>query len=261
MTSARSQSRARSASILAAGALSFAALVHTSAAAGNHERTVPAAPVVYERLRGEVVLSNDRVLVQRYVLPHGASTGHHDHSAAQLLVFVRGGVLKSLANGRETLWRDGRVVWQTQDAASDDGVENVGSVPIEMLWVTLAAVPQAPIGSSTIAGSRDNPFAGYLNYPNIPGEDLLENDRVIAQRFTVYPGQWEGVHEHRGNMFYIHIKGGYWADRTYTQPIRKLPADPDGEVGWEPRIDISVGHQSGNVGKKPIDLIWISLKN
>ncbi len=34
-----------------------------------------------------------------------------------------------------------------------------------------------------------------------------------------------------------------------------------GEVGWEPRIDIGVGHQSGNVGKEPIDLIWISLKN
>jgi hypothetical protein len=25
----------------------------------------------------------------------------------------------------------------------------------------------------------------YLNYPNIPGEDLLDNDQVIVQRFTM----------------------------------------------------------------------------
>ena len=27
-----------------------------------------------------------------------------------------------------------------------------------------------------------------------------------------------------------------------------------------PTIDISVGHQSGNIGKNPIDLIWVTLK-
>jgi hypothetical protein len=27
-----------------------------------------------------------------------------------------------------------------------------------------------------------------------------------------------------------------------------------------PAIDLSVGHQSGNVGKEPIDLIWVTLK-
>jgi hypothetical protein len=27
-----------------------------------------------------------------------------------------------------------------------------------------------------------------------------------------------------------------------------------------PTIDLSVGHQSGNVGKEPIDLIWVTLK-
>ena len=37
-----------------------------------------------------------------------------------------------------------------------------------------------------------SPKYRYLNYPNIPGEDSLENDLVTAQRFTVDPGQWEG---------------------------------------------------------------------
>jgi len=37
-------------------------------------------------------------------------------------------------------------------------------------------------------------------------------------------------------------------------------ASPDGEVGWQDPIDISQGHESGNVGKTTIDLIWITLK-
>ena len=36
---------------------------------------------------------------------------------------------------------------------------------------------------------------------------------------------------------------------------------PDGKVGWMPTIDISEGHESGNIGKEPIDLIWVTLKD
>jgi hypothetical protein len=32
-------------------------------------------------------------------------------------------------------------------------------------------------------------------------------------------------------------------------------------VGWMQPIDASVGHESGNVGKEPIDLIWVTLKD
>jgi hypothetical protein len=31
-------------------------------------------------------------------------------------------------------------------------------------------------------------------------------------------------------------------------------------AGWEPTIDLSEGHESGNVGKNPIDLIRVTLK-
>ena len=72
---------------------------------------------------------------------------------------------------------------------------------------------------------------------------------------------WEGVHAHHPDMLFIHIKGGQWAAKTYTESERPYPkASPDGEVGWMPTIDLSVGHQSGNVGKEPIDLIWVTLK-
>jgi hypothetical protein len=35
---------------------------------------------------------------------------------------------------------------------------------------------------------------------------------------------------------------------------------PDGTVGWMQAIDISEGHESGNVGTNPSDVIWIALK-
>jgi len=39
------------------------------------------------------------------------------------------------------------------------------------------------------------------------------------------------------------------------------PPSPDGEVGWMPTIDISEGHESRNIGKEPIDLVWVTLKH
>jgi hypothetical protein len=215
---------------------------------------------LYEHLQGEVLLDNPRVLVQKFVIRPGQSTGRRTQPGDQLLVFVKGGVLTS-ESGRSTLWRDGRVMWR--DAAggivddADLGSTNTGTAPIEMIWVTLK--PVASSSGPPVPGSP--PKYRHLNYPNIPGEDLLENDLVIVQRFTVNPGQWEGVHAHHRDMLYIHIKGGQWAARSKHEPEHPYPEpSPDGEVGWMPTIDISVGHESGNIGKEPIDLIWVTLK-
>jgi predicted metal-dependent enzyme (double-stranded beta helix superfamily) len=206
-------------------------------------------------LRGEVLLDNARVFVQKFIVQPGQSTGRHMHPADQLLVFIKGGVLKSQGTGRSTLWRDGRVVWQNAADLADEGSTNAGATSIEMDLVTLKPVAQPAVAPAA------KPKYQYLNYPNIPGEDLLENDQVIVQRFTVKPGQWEGVHAHCPDMLYIHIEGGQWAAKTYKEPERPYPSpSPDGEVGWMPTIDISVGHQSGNIGKNPIDLVWVTLK-
>ena len=208
-------------------------------------------------LKGETLLDNARVLVQKFIILPGQATGRHTHPADQLLVFVKGGVLRSAA-GRSTLWRDGRVVWQSAADRADPGDTNQGSTPIELICVSLKPAPPATPATAAAGGG---PKYRYLDYPNIPGEDLLENDWVIVQRFTVNPGQWEGVHAHHPDMLYIHIKGGQWAARSYKEPEHPYPdASPDGEVGWMPTIPLSEGHESGNVGKEPIDLIWVTLK-
>jgi hypothetical protein len=165
-------------------------------------------------------------------------------------------VLKSPRTGRSTLWRDGRVEWQSAIDRPDEGDKNAGTTPIVMIWVTLK--PAAP---AAVTAPPDELKDEHLNYPNIPGEDLLQNNRVIVQRFTVHPGQWEGVHAHHPNMLYIHVKGGQWATRSKKEPVHAYPVpSPDGEVGWMPTIDISEGHESGNIGKESIDLIWVTLK-
>jgi predicted metal-dependent enzyme (double-stranded beta helix superfamily) len=207
-------------------------------------------------LQGEVLLDNARVFVQKFVVEPGQSTGRHMHPADQLLVFIKGGVLKSQATGRATLWRDGRVEWQSATDPADEGATNTGATPIDMDLVTLK-----PVAQTAAAVPAGKPKYQYLDYPNIPGEDLLENDQVIVQRFTVKPGQWEGVHAHCPDMLYIHIKGGQWAEKTYKEPEHPYPnPSPDGEVGWMATIDVSVGHQSRNISKNPIDLVWVTLK-
>jgi hypothetical protein len=207
---------------------------------------------------GEVMLDNPRVFVQKFVIQPGQSTSRYSHPGDQLLVFIRGGVLTSQVTGRSTLWRDGRVLWQGASSSADqEGRTNTGATPIEIICVTLKPVAS----SSTAAAPGGHAKYHYLNYPNIPGEDLLENNLVIVQRFTVNPGQWEGVHAHHPDMLYIHIKGGRWAARSKNEPEHAYPEpSPDGEVGWMPTIDITEGHESANIGTQPIDLIWVTLK-
>ena len=231
------------------------AMVTAWAAVTNGEagESVTRAPT-FANLKGEVVLDNSRVLVEKFVINPGQATGPHSHKADQLWVFIKGGVLTSA--GRAALWREGRVQWYGASEVDDAGSVNTGATPIEIISVTLKPVPP-----TAAAAPGAKPKYHYLNYPNIPGEDLLENDQVIVQRFSVNPGQWEGVHAHHPDMLFIHIKGGQWAARTKAEPEHPYPeASPDGEVGWMPTIDISVGHESGNIGKEPIDLVWVTLK-
>ena len=114
------------------------------------------------------------------------------------------------------------------------------------------------LGISASAGTETKPYHQY--YPNIPGEVLLENDKVVVQKFVIEPGAWEGVHAHPGNQVYIHIKGGVWSERRGGEQRDPSPFSETGSVGWMNAVDLSEGHESGNTGDTTIDLIWVTLK-
>ena len=102
-----------------------------------------------------------------------------------------------------------------------------------------------------------------LTYPNLEnpdGEVLLENEHVVLQRFVVPPGEWEGVHSHPGNQVYVHVKGGEWSGRAGGESTYSGSISEDGSVGWMRAVPLSEGHNSGNTGDTPIDLIWVTLK-
>jgi hypothetical protein len=98
----------------------------------------------------------------------------------------------------------------------------------------------------------------YQHYPNIPGEVVFENDRVVVQRYVVQPGQWEGVHTHSGNQLYVHLKGGEWTMRYGDK--KETSIAKDGSVGWMDKVTLSQDHESGNTGTTPIEFLWITLK-
>ncbi len=102
-----------------------------------------------------------------------------------------------------------------------------------------------------------------LTYPKLEnprGEVLLENEHVVLQRLVVGPGEWEGIHAHPGNQVYVHVKGGEWSGRSGGKSTYSGSVSEDGAVGWMAPIPLSEGHESGNTGDTPIDLIWVTLK-
>lgn len=208
-----------------------------------------------DKPQGEVLLENEHVLIQRFVVGPGEWEGLHTHPGNQVYIHIKGGSWSGRANGKPTytgsISETGSVGWMLPVPASEEHESgNTGETPIDLVWVTLKS---------------DGPIAPELDhapqvYPNITLELLLENDRVIVQRVQIKPGQWEGIHSHPGNQVYIHIKGGIWSRRSGGVQSEPSPPREDGSVGWMEAIDISEGHESGNMGDTTIDLIWVTLK-
>jgi quercetin dioxygenase-like cupin family protein len=116
-------------------------------------------------------------------------------------------------------------------------------------------------GAATGQDAEDIPF--LLTYPNLDnpdGEVLLDNEHVVVQRYVVPPGEWEGLHAHPGNQVYVHVVGGVWSGRAGGEATYDNEMSETGGVGWMERIPLSEGHESGNTGDTPIDLIWVTLK-
>ena len=234
------------------GRMVFVALIVGVPAAGI---TAQETGVFYPNIPGELLLENDYVVVQRYIIEPGKWEGIHSHPGNQIAVRIKGGLWGGRRGGREVSrmtepTKDGSVGWMDAiDISEQHESGNVGDTPIDLVWVTLKACE--PLSNHTVG----------LFYPNIPVETLLENDRVVVQKFVAEPGEWEGVHSHAGNQVYVHIKGGTWAGRLGGREVyRQTEPSKDGSAGWLDAIDLSEGHNSGNVGDTTAELVYVTIK-
>ena len=206
----------------------------------------------YPNISGEVVFENDRVLVQKFVLQPGEWEGIHSHSGNQLGINLTDGESTIRYGDTEaiSIGRVGSAGWQRAVTLSERHESgNTGDTPIEWLWVNV---------KPSVAGSAPEDVDNRHHYPNIPGEVIFENDRVLVQRYVMRPGEWEGVHAHSGNQLYIMLTAGettvrYGEDETISLSFA-------GEVDWQRAVDITEAHESGNTGDTPLEWLWVNFK-
>ena len=104
-------------------------------------------------------------------------------------------------------------------------------------------------------------------YPNIRGELLLEDDRVVVQRFVLEPGQWEGIHEHPEYQLVIVLNSSDELTYRFRGSERIMTGSADAEPGqisafWRPGpVSLSDEHETGNTGTKPLEWIAITFKD
>lgn len=102
-------------------------------------------------------------------------------------------------------------------------------------------------------------------YPNIEGQTLLEDDRVIVQKFVLEPGQWEGVHSHPEHQLVIVLQTSDEVSTRYGDNVRVITNEGDNLdrvfTWWRPPVDISEDHESGNTGTRNLEWIAITFKS
>ena len=136
----------------------------------------------------------------------------------------------------------------------------ISIITVLSLATAIAQEEQTDYSTDSAKGMDGNiPNPCHMYYPNIPGELMLENEKMVVQRFIIEPGQWEGIHRHPFDQLYIHVKGGEWTVKHGDNAVTSL--SPDGSGSWDATgTTMAELHESGNTGDEPIDLIWISLK-
>ena len=105
------------------------------------------------------------------------------------------------------------------------------------------------------------------SYPNISGEVLLDDERVIVQRFRLEPGEWEGIHEHPEHQLVIVLQSSdeltqrFGETETVISNIdRQRPQSMS--VFWRPGpVALSERHETGNTGTRALEWIAITFKS
>jgi predicted metal-dependent enzyme (double-stranded beta helix superfamily) len=104
---------------------------------------------------------------------------------------------------------------------------------------------------------------GQQEYPNVEGETLLEDDRVVVQRFVLEPGQWEGIHEHPEHQLVIVLNSTNELIYRFrgSERVFERPDEDNVRAFWRPGpVYMSDDHESGNTGNRPLEWIAITFK-
>src|SRR4051812_18562363 len=112
---------------------------------------------------------------------------------------------------------------------------------------------------TTTAAGQDAGHQSYQSYGNaaIQSETLLDNERIVVQRFVIPPGASEGNHAHAGNQLWIQMTAGEWTSHSDRTQVSRVEA---GAVGWQPAVVRAEDHQgSTNSGSTPIEMLWVTL--
>lgn len=104
-------------------------------------------------------------------------------------------------------------------------------------------------------------------YPNIPGEVLLDDERVVVQRFRLEPGEWEGIHSHPEYQLVIVLQSSDELTERFGDSANVLSIDEEQRqqsmsVFWRPGpVELSERHETGNTGTRTLEWIAITFKN
>lgn len=208
-----------------------------------------------ENSHGQVVISNDKIVLQRLVVPAGMWEGRHSHPGNQVYVHIKGGYWSGKMAGEMVYSHsptlNGGVGWMDHipfEEGHDSG--NTGKFPIDLIYTSMKQ--EGFYG----AGPDTKP----QEYTDIPLTVEFENDRVIAQRFFLEPGEWTGKHARPGNQLYIMVRGGKITERRSGKETLDANAAEDGSARWLDAIDASENYEFGNTGDTFIHGVLITLK-
>jgi len=215
--------------------------------------------LVYPNLEGDyrygkVVLENENVILQKLIVGAGQWEGVHSHPGNQLYVHIRGGEWSGKLNGEFEYYgeidADGSVGWMDaipESAGHNSG--NTGDNDIELIYVTLKKdTPLYP-------QNKKNTYS----HMNQSLELLFENERLIAHRQKLEPGQWQNSYNLTGDQLYIFIKGGQWAVRKKGEPYNSQLYKA-GSAELMKKNTSEESFEYGNTGNTLIEIVWVTLK-
>ena len=108
---------------------------------------------------------------------------------------------------------------------------------------------------------------GQQSYPNISGEVLLDDERVVVQRFRLEPGEWEGIHSHPEHQLVIVLQSTdelthRFGDTETVFANVEEQRDESLSVFWRPGpVELADQHESGNTGTRTLEWIAITFKS